>query len=143
MDNLIDRTLSSRVKPITYAATSISCLFANMGGSALNNDALDWSILGQQIGLGVLLGLAVGYLAKKALKVLLVLTGVLLIILITLQNFDLIQINWANIEALYNSTVQHQGGIIGILRDWAEEMQKNLPVAGSFLIGFLVGLKLG
>ena len=82
----------------------------------MNNGALDWSILGQQIGLGVLLVLAVGYVAKKALKALLVLTGVLVVLLITLQNFDLIQINWTTIEALYDSAVQHQGGVIGILR---------------------------
>ncbi len=109
----------------------------------MNNGALDWSILGQQIGLGVLLGLAVGYVAKKALKALLVLTGVLVVLLITLQNFDLIQINWTTIEALYDSAVQHQGGVIGILRDWAEQLQSHLPVAGSFMLGFLIGLKLG
>lgn len=109
----------------------------------MSNDALGWSILGQQIGLGVVLGLAVGYVAKKALKALLALIGVLVIILIVLENFDLIQINWAAIEAWYNSAVQHPNGIVGILRDWAQQLQSHLPVAGSFMVGFLIGLKLG
>lgn len=109
----------------------------------MNNGAFDWSIFGQQVGLGVLLGLAVGYVVKKAFKAILIIAGVLVIVLITLQNFDLIQINWTTIEALYDSAVQHQGGFFGIARDWAEELKGHIPVAGSFMVGFLVGLKIG
>lgn len=105
--------------------------------------ALNWSVLGQQIGLGVLLGLAVGYVFKKAFKAVLIITGVLLVVLITLQNFDLIQINWGNIEALYDSAVQHPQGFYGIASDWAARFKDKIPVAGSFVVGFIVGLKIG
>src|SRR5690606_29942379 len=41
---------------------------------------VDWPLLGGQIGLGVLLGFAVGYTAKKALKIGLILLGILVLL---------------------------------------------------------------
>lgn len=109
----------------------------------MENGTLNWSVLGQQVSLGILLGLAVGYVFKKAFKAALIIGGVLVLVLLVLQNFDLIEIHWANIEVLYESTVQHPEGLFGIARDWAEQLKDHIPVAGSFVVGFLIGLKIG
>ena len=103
----------------------------------------DWTILGGQLALGTLLGLAVGFTVKKALKVALVLVGVLLLGGLALQHFGFISINWAVIEELYVRTVEHTGGLWALLRGWAESLGALIPVAGSFIVGFLIGLKLG
>lgn len=106
-------------------------------------ESLDWGLLAQQVGLGALLGLAVGYTAKKALKVVLLVGGVLLLALLIMQNYDFININWHVVEEVYTQTFQHPGGILGSLADWASHLDSLLPVAGSFVVGFLVGLRLG
>src|SRR5690606_299943 len=103
----------------------------------------DWTILGGQLALGTLLGLAVGFTVKKALKVALVLVGVLLLGGLALQHFGFISINWAVIEELYVRTVEHTGGLWALLRGWAESLGALIPVAGSFIVGFLIGLELG
>lgn len=108
---------------------------------ALEN--VNWGFLAQRIGLGALLGLAVGYTAKKALKVALIIVAVLLLVLLTLQSFELISINWHVVEEAYTQAFQHPDGILGSLSDWAGQIETLLPVAGSFLVGFLIGFKLG
>lgn len=109
----------------------------------MNLDDVDWTMLGQQIGLGALLGLAIGFTVKKAFKIALIFGGVLVIALIAMENFDLITIHWPRIEAIYHDIVDHPDGLLGVARDWAIGFQAHLPVAGSFLLGFLVGLRMG
>lgn len=113
------------------------------GESFVGVETVGWQFLAQRIGLGALLGLAVGYTAKKALKVVLVIVAVLLLVLLLLQHYDFIQINWHIIEGMYQETLQHEGGIIGRFSDWASRLGDMLPVAGSFVVGFLIGFKLG
>lgn len=105
-------------------------------------DNMNWGILAQQVGLGALLGLAVGYTTKKALKIALVIVGVLLLALLVLQNYNFININWEVVEETYTQRFQHPGGVVGYLADWATHIDTLLPVAGSFVVGFLIGLKL-
>lgn len=104
---------------------------------------MDWAALGGQIALGTLLGLAVGFTMKKALKVGLVLLGVLLLTGLALQHFGFITINWVTIEDLYVRTVEQSGGLFAMARDWAQSIGALIPVAGSFVVGFLIGLRLG
>lgn len=106
-------------------------------------ESIDWGLLGQRVGLGALLGLAVGYTAKKALKVLLIVTAVLLLVLLVLQQFDFISINWHVVEEAYTQAFQHENGIFGSLSAWASQLDTLIPVAGSFIVGFFIGLKLG
>lgn len=104
---------------------------------------VNWGIIGGQISLGVLLGLAVGYLAKKTLKVLLLLIGVLVLVGVTLELLDVITIHWATIEASYNTFLETSGGLGALLQSWAANFGGFIPVAGSFVVGFFIGLKLG
>ncbi len=103
----------------------------------------DWSILGGQIALGTLLGLAVGFTVKKAVKVALVVVGIALLTGLALQHFNIITINWFAIEELYIRTVEQSGGFLAIATDWARSLGSLIPVAGSFLVGFTIGLRLG
>jgi len=111
--------------------------------ASVNLASVDWGLLGQRVGLGVLLGLAVGYTAKKALKVLLVIVAVLLLVLLLLQHYSFISINWHIIEEAYTQAFRHPNGIFGSLSGWASQLDMLIPVAGSFVMGFLIGLRLG
>ena len=67
-------------------------------------NAFDWTGLGKQLGLGAILGFALGYLAKKAMK------GVLLFVgrfccYWSLETQGLITINWPALEDGYNQVV--------------------------------------
>ena len=103
---------------------------------------LNWPILGQQIGLGALLGLAVGYTAKKALKIGLIIMGILALTLLLLETYEFITINWENIENFYETLVDNPSGILGHLTEWAKSLASSLPLAGSFIAGFLIGLRI-
>lgn len=106
-------------------------------------EGIDWAFLGQRVGLGALLGLAVGYTAKKALKVVLIVLAVVLLLLLGLQSLDMITINWHVVEQAYTQAFQQPTGIIGRLTDWAGELSVLIPVAGSFTLGFVIGFRLG
>lgn len=103
----------------------------------------DWAVLGGQLALGTLLGIAVGFTLKKALKLALIVVGIFLLIGLALQHFDIITINWEAIETLYNRTVQQSGGLLAIATGWARSVGALIPVAGSFVVGFFIGLRLG
>mgnify|MGYP001229412735 CR=1 FL=1 len=104
---------------------------------------INWPVLGGQLALGTLLGLAIGFTLKKALKVALVLAGVLVLTALALQHFDFITIHWANLENVYTRVMEQSGGLMAVLRQWAEQLDALIPVAGSFVVGFFVGLRLG
>lgn len=103
----------------------------------------DWAVLGGQLALGTLLGIAVGFTLKKAFKVGLVVVGVLLLGGLTLQHFDIISINWGVLESLYVESVEQSGGFLFMAKQWAESLGALIPVAGSFIVGFVIGLRLG
>jgi len=103
----------------------------------------DWSIIGQQVGLGSLLGLSIGYTTKKALKVVLIVVALLLLILLLLQSIGFVDIHWAVVEQTYSDTFDHPQGMLGVLTDWATSLGNMLPVAGSFIVGFLIGFRIG
>jgi uncharacterized membrane protein (Fun14 family) len=109
----------------------------------MNIEAANWSLLGQQIGLGSLIGLAFGFTMKKALKITLIVLALLIAVLLILQHFQLISINWEVAENTYHEAIDHPDGIFGLIKDWAEALSQYLPLAGSFVVGFLIGFRLG
>jgi len=104
---------------------------------------IDWPLVGKQVGLGMLLGFAVGYVAKKAVKVALIVAGVLFLILAGLQHYDLISINWTRVEAVYSQAVNPPGGLDNALRNWVDSLAAVIPGAGGFAVGFFWGLRKG
>lgn len=106
-------------------------------------EPVNWSVLGGQMGLGALLGFAVGFTAKKALKVALLLVGVAVVAGVLLENYGIISINWAAIEGMYARAVEQTGGLPVMLEDWSQRFGSLIPVAGSFTVGFLLGMRQG
>ncbi|HLT58173.1 MAG: hypothetical protein LOD91_07455 [Limnochordales bacterium] len=104
---------------------------------------INWPVLGGQLALGTLLGVAVGFTVKKALKVGLVLAGVLVLTALALQHFNFITIHWSNLESLYTRAMEETGGLLAILKGWAAHLESLIPVAGSFVVGFFLGLRAG
>ncbi|MFO7319351.1 MAG: FUN14 domain-containing protein [Clostridia bacterium] len=113
-----------------------------MGGEPIGG-SIDWPVIGQQVGLGMLLGFAVGYLAKKALKVALVVAGILFLILVGLQHYDFIAINWTRIEETYSQALNPPGGLDAVIRGWVDSLAAVIPGAGGFAVGFFWGMRKG
>lgn len=113
------------------------------GGDTLETGPIDWPVVGKQVGLGMLLGFAVGYVAKKALKIAFIVTGILFLTLVGLQHYDVISINWARIEAAYSQAVNPPGGFDSLLRGWVDSLAAVIPGAGGFAVGFFWGMRKG
>lgn len=103
----------------------------------------DWSVLGGQMGLGAVLGFAVGYTAKKALKIGFLLLGILVILGVSLQSYGFITVNWPRIEDTYVQVMEQTGDLKAFLQGAVERFGNLIPVTGSFALGFFLGLRRG
>lgn len=104
---------------------------------------IDWPVIGKQVGLGVLLGFAVGFVAKKALKVALAVAGILFLILVGLQHYGFVSVNWSQIEAAYSEAINPPGGLDAVVRGWLDSLSAVIPGAGGFAVGFFWGMRKG
>jgi len=92
-----------------------------------------------QLGVGGIGGFIVGYALKKISKLILILIGLFIIALLYLGTQGIISINY---EALWKATA----GLVGSAGEafsWLVGLISLLPFMGSFIIGFLLGFKLG
>lgn len=95
-----------------------------------------------QVSFGGLAGFATGYALKKIGKIALFIFGSIFILLQLLAYFGLIEINWLRIQQFAEPALQRPAlenainGLIGVLTN-------NIPFAGAFMPGFLLGLKFG
>jgi uncharacterized membrane protein (Fun14 family) len=105
-------------------------------------NAFDWTGLGKQLGLGAILGFALGYLAKKAMKAVLLFVGLLLLLLVALETQGLITINWLAFEDGYNQAMAADtlGTTFNSINAY---IGKVLPSAAGFVVGFLLGFRKG
>ncbi len=95
--------------------------------------------IGYQVGIGAVGGFIVGYAVKKIGKLIAVLAGLVIIGLIYLSTSGIISVNW---DALFNALANAMG-IAGTAISWLAGVVALLPFAGTFIAGFLLGLKLG
>ena len=102
-----------------------------------------WEVLGTQVGLGVILGLAIGYTAKKALRIALLLLGITVIAGVYLTRSGFITVHWESVEAAYEQYVNGRGGLGFLIKEWASSLSGYIPVSGSFLVGFVLGFRAG
>jgi uncharacterized membrane protein (Fun14 family) len=97
------------------------------------------SPLAFQLGIGAVGGFILGFALKKLAKLFLVLIGVLIIILLYLGTSDVISINfgalWSTIAGWLGGASQAASWLVGLI--------SLLPFIGSFMVGFLLGLKIG
>ena len=103
---------------------------------------LDWTSVLVKIGIGGLLGLAVGFTAKKTLKLLLVVVGVLLVANIALYRLGFITIHWPVIETWWETLVDGEG-LSELSSSWLSWFTGSIAVSGSFVGGFIIGLRWG
>jgi uncharacterized membrane protein (Fun14 family) len=92
-----------------------------------------------QLGVGGIGGFVVGYALKKLSKLILVLIGLFLLALIYLGTQGILNINYGALWNALSSLV----GSAGSAFNWLVGIISLLPFAGSFVVGFLLGLKLG
>ena len=97
------------------------------------------SPLAYQLGIGGIGGFVVGYAFKKISKLIIVLIGLFIIALLYLGTSGIININYDKLfGALANSL-----GLVGEAAGWLIGLISILPFMGSFIVGFLLGFKLG
>jgi uncharacterized membrane protein (Fun14 family) len=92
-----------------------------------------------QLGLGAVGGFVVGFALKKLAKLFIVLIGIFVVVLLYLGTSGVISINY---NALWNTIAGWLGGAAQAA-GWLVGLISLLPFIGSFLVGFLLGLKIG
>ncbi|MBS7632512.1 hypothetical protein KEJ15_02665 [Candidatus Bathyarchaeota archaeon] len=95
--------------------------------------------VGFQLGAGSIGGFIVGYAVKKISKLLAIVVGLFVVALIYLGTQGIISINY---NALWGS-IEGAFGLAGSTFSWIVGVISLLPFAGSFILGFLLGFKLG
>jgi uncharacterized membrane protein (Fun14 family) len=92
-----------------------------------------------QLGLGAVGGFIVGFALKKLAKLFIVLIGIFIIVLLYLGISGLVSINYS---ALLSTIAGWLGGA-GQAASWVAGLISLIPFIGSFMVGFLLGLKIG
>ena len=92
-----------------------------------------------QLGVGGLGGLCVGYAIKKVAKIVAVIVGLFFLGLEYLAYQGIINIDYVGLENWARNVVSGASALEGVLR----VMIANLPFAGSFVVGFAAGIKMG
>ncbi len=95
--------------------------------------------LGFQVGTGAVGGFIVGYAVKKLSKLVAIVIGLFLVALIYLGTQGIISINYG---ALWDA-VGNALGLAGSGFSWLVGIISLLPFAGTFVVGFLLGFKIG
>ncbi len=93
------------------------------------------------LGFGGVVGLGVGFTAKKIGKVILLTIGAVVILLQALAYGELIDIDWGAVEGAAKSAWATPDGTLAD-RAW-EVVTNNLPFGGGFVAGFALGFKMG
>lgn len=98
-----------------------------------------FSQIGFQLGAGGIGGFIVGYAVKKISKLVAIVIGLFLIALIYLSTQGIVDIKYS---ALWNA-LKDAFGWAGPALSWLVGLVSLLPFAGSFIVGFLLGFKIG
>jgi uncharacterized membrane protein (Fun14 family) len=92
-----------------------------------------------QLGLGAVGGFIVGFALKKITKLFIVIVGLFILALLYLSVNGVININY---NALW-TTIANGLGLAGQAASWVVGLISLIPFLGSFVVGFLLGLKVG
>ena len=99
--------------------------------------------MGQQAGLGLVLGLAVGYSLKKALRAALLLLGALVTVLVGMGRMGFVSVHWDAVERTYSRALAETGGPAGAVERIIAWFSSSIAVSGSFAVGFWLGFRMG
>jgi len=92
-----------------------------------------------QFGIGGIGGFVAGFAAKKISKLIIIIVGLFVIGLLYLGTSGIINISY---DKLWNAMADGLG-LAGRGAEWLVGLISILPFMGSFVIGFLIGFKLG
>jgi len=92
-----------------------------------------------ELGLGGVCGFIIGFAVKKLSKLILFLLGLFVALLVYLHIKGVLSLNY---EALFNF-ISELLGTVGNAFSWFIHTIALLPFAASFVVGFLIGFKLG
>jgi uncharacterized membrane protein (Fun14 family) len=95
-----------------------------------------------QVSFGGLAGFATGYALKKVGKIALFVFGLLFITLQTLAYFGIIEINWLRIQKAADPLLS-QDNLQNLWNGLLAVLTLNLPFAGAFVPGLMLGLRFG
>ena len=88
-----------------------------------------------QLGIGCFGGFLVGYVLKKVVKIALIL-GAFVLVIIYLAYRNVIDVN-------YDDLLKSISGYAGSAWEFLTPLLSNLPFVGSFILGLVLGLKIG
>jgi uncharacterized membrane protein (Fun14 family) len=92
-----------------------------------------------QLGIGGVGGFIIGFVIKKISKLIIILIGLFLVALLYLSTQGVISLNYG----LLLGALQNAFSFAGQAASWIAGLVSILPFTGSFVVGFLLGLKLG
>jgi uncharacterized membrane protein (Fun14 family) len=92
-----------------------------------------------QIGLGGIGGFIAGYALKKFMKIVAVIIGLFILALVFLGYQGIISINYSEL----GNAVTGALGLTGAAADLLGPIIAHLPFAGTFGLGFFLGMKMG
>lgn len=93
-----------------------------------------------ELSVGALLGFATALAVKAVGRFVLIIVGLLFIALQLLSYFDIVTINWLHLQSVAEPALK-QGSEQGVA--WFQRvLLANLPFAGAFTAGFLLGLRI-
>jgi uncharacterized membrane protein (Fun14 family) len=110
--------------------------------SAFSPSQIDWSTLGKEVGLGAIFGFATGFAAKKAMKAVLIVIGMLLLLAVFLEQKGIITVQWDVLEATYAQSINSKA-LTETISQFAQRLGDLIPVSGGFVAGFLLGFRAG
>lgn len=100
----------------------------------------DWLSMGKEVGIGGILGFALGYAAKKALKLALITAALLLLLAVALETKGILTIHWGNLESAYSQNVKPDH-MLASASDIVQRISGYIPGSGSFILCFWLGFK--
>ncbi len=107
---------------------------------------MDWHqllpVMATSLGFGGATGAVVGFTAKKLTKVVALALGATFIVMQVLSSYGWVSVDWLAME---NDAARMWDGVSGMAapdRLWAM-LVANIPFAGAFSAGFVVGFKMG
>ena len=92
-----------------------------------------------QLGVGAVCGFIIGFAIKKAIKLLIILAGFFMLVLIYLGYSGIITIN-------FDKLLTAVGNLLNLGKQassWLIPLISTLPLTGSFILGLLLGFKVG
>jgi uncharacterized membrane protein (Fun14 family) len=95
-----------------------------------------------QISFGALAGFATGFALKKIGRVALVIFGLLFIAVQGLAYLGVVQIDWLRIQSFADPMLKRES-LEGFFNSLVRILTNNVPFAGAFIPGFLLGLRFG